>query len=62
MFSGSIVLACNSTVCIVIVTAGAVVTILGSTPHHSYYCHGFTLLWVFSRWSTVINMYPLILA
>jgi hypothetical protein len=43
MFSGGIVLTCNSTVCIVLVTAAAVVTIFGFTPHHSYYCHGFTL-------------------
>jgi hypothetical protein len=28
---------------IVLVTASTVVPILGLTPHHIYYCHGFTL-------------------
>ncbi len=45
---------------IVLVTASAVVPILGLTPNHSYYCHGFTLKYIFSRWSTVRNMYPLV--
>jgi hypothetical protein len=35
---------CNSTVLlIVLVTAAAVETILGFTPHYSYYCHGLTV-------------------
>ncbi len=38
------------------------VTIFGFSPHHSYYCSGFTLWWVFVSGSTVLNMYPLILA
>jgi hypothetical protein len=40
----------------------AVATIFGFTPHHSYYYCGFTLWWVFVIKSTVINMYPLVLA
>jgi hypothetical protein len=40
MYRGIIVLTCNSTVCKVLVTVVMVVTILGFTPHHSYYCHG----------------------
>ncbi len=36
----------NSTVVLIVpVTASAVVPILGLTPHHSYYCHG----WLFNR-------------
>jgi hypothetical protein len=34
----------NSTVLLIVpVTASAVVSIIGLTPHHSYHCHGFTL-------------------
>jgi hypothetical protein len=52
---------CNSTILlIVLVTASAVVPILGLTPQHSYHCHGFTLKLVFSRWSMVRNTYPLV--
>jgi hypothetical protein len=43
MYSGSIALTCNSTVCKVHVTVAAVETVLGFTPYHSHYCHGFTL-------------------
>jgi hypothetical protein len=42
------------------VNASAVVFILELTHHHSYYCHGFTLEQVFSRWSTVRDTYPLV--
>jgi hypothetical protein len=47
---------------IVLVTVGAVATILGFTPHHRYYCRGLMFWWVFSIGSTVIIMYALILA
>jgi hypothetical protein len=47
-------------VLIELVISVAVVTIFEFTPHHSYYCRGFTLWWVFASGSTVINMYPLV--
>ncbi len=34
---------------VVLVTALAVVTRFGSTPHHSNYGDGFSLRWVFSK-------------
>jgi hypothetical protein len=34
---------------VVLVTALAVVTMFGSTPHHSYYGGGLALRWVFVR-------------
>jgi hypothetical protein len=34
---------------VVLVTALAVVTMFGSTPHHSYYGSGLALRWVFVR-------------
>jgi hypothetical protein len=38
---------------IMLVTALAVVTMLRSTPHHSYYGGGFALRWVFVRCNTI---------
>jgi hypothetical protein len=43
LLCGSIVLMYSTVLLIVLDTASAVVTILGFTPHYSYYCHGFTL-------------------
>ncbi len=38
------------------------VSILWTTPHHSYYCHGTTFRWIRSDRSTMIIMYLLALA